>query len=206
MTEQKNNGIEIDWQPPQPRAGALGAWDKFVGPGATGAEENIQLILGGLIAIAGLALFWLGQGDGASLLQWIFVLVLAFDIGGGIVTNATSAAKRWYHRPGHGARQHLMFVAAHLVHIALVAFLFASDPVFYALTLGAALIVAALIVVFTPLYLQRPVAIGIAMLIIMLGQLAPFDIAGLNWFIPALMLKLILGHALKEAPFQPEHG
>ncbi len=206
MTEQKNDGIEIDWRPPEPRSGALGAWDKFVGPGATGAEENIQLVLGGLIAVAGLGLFWLGQGNTANWLQWVFVVVLALDIGGGIVTNSTSAAKRWYHRPGHGARQHLMFVGAHLVHIGLVAFLFAADPISYALGLGLVLMIGATIVVLIPLYLQRPMAIGIATLIIMLGQLAPFEIAGLNWFIPALMLKLILGHALKEAPFQPEHG
>ncbi len=136
-------------------------------------------------------------------MQWLFVAVLAFDIGGGIVTNSTSAAKRWYHRPGHGRLQHFGFVAAHLVHIGLMAFLFADAPIYYALALGGMLMVSTVTLLFTPLYLQRPMAVGLAMIVIMAGQLPLFELAGLNWFIPALMLKLILGHALKEAPFQP---
>jgi len=203
MADKPNNLVQISWTPPEPRAGALGGWDRFVGPGATKAEELLQLILGGAIAIGGVVLFWLAQGQTASIWQWLFVAVLAFDIGGGIVTNSTSAAKRWYHRPGHGRLQHFGFVAAHLVHIGLMAFLFADAPIAYALALGGMLMISTVLVLFSPLYLQRPMAVGLAMIVIMAGQLPLFDIAGLNWFIPALMLKLILGHALKEAPFQP---
>lgn len=199
----RSDGTFVSWKPPAPRAGAKGAWDKFVGPGATGLEENIQLVLGAAIAILGVGLFWFAQGATASIWQWLFVLVLAFDIGGGIVTNSTSAAKRWYHRAGHGKRQHFLFNATHLIHIGLMAFLFAAQPWLYGIALGGMVVVATLIVINVPLYVQRPVAVGLAMIIIMVGQLPLFDIAGLNWFIPALMLKLILGHALKEAPFQP---
>jgi len=71
------------------------------------------------------------------------------------------------------------------------------------LALGGMLMLSTVLVLFSPLYLQRPMAVGLAMVVTMAGQLPLFDIAGLNWFIPALMLKLILGHALKEAPFQP---
>lgn len=203
MADKPNNLVQISWNPPEPRAGVLGGWDRFVGPGATNAEELLQLILGGAIAIGGVVLFWLAQGQTVSIWQWLFVAVLAFDIGGGIVTNSTSAAKRWYHRPGHGRLQHLGFVAAHLVHIGLMAFLFADAPIAYALALGGMLMISTVLVLFSPLYLQRPMAVGLAMIVIMAGQLPLFDIAGLDWFIPALMLKLILGHALKEAPFQP---
>lgn len=201
--DKSNNSVQISWNPPKPRTGALGGWDRFVGPGATDAEEVLQLILGGAIAIGGVALFWLAQGQTPNIWQWLFVAVLAFDIGGGIVTNSTSAAKRWYHRPGLGRLQHFGFVAAHLVHIGLMAFLFADAPISYALALGGMLMLSTVLVLFSPLYLQRPMAVGLAMVVIMVGQLPLFEIAGLNWFIPALMLKLILGHALKEAPFQP---
>jgi len=201
--EMQPGHLTISWQPPKPREGFLGGWDKFVGPGATGAEENLQVILGGLIAVGGIALFWLAQGAAASIWQWLFVLVLALDIGGGIVTNSTSAAKRWYHRSGQGRSKHFMFVATHLIHIVLMALLFADGPLVYSLVLGGMVIVGTLVLLWTPLYLQRPLAVGLAMSVIMAGQLPLFDIAGLNWFIPALMLKLILGHALKEAPFQP---
>ena len=196
-------GMWVNWHPPKPRAGGFGAWDRFVGPGATGAEDNLQLILGGLIALGGVALFWLLRGEPTSVWQWLFVVVLAFDIGGGIVTNSTSAAKRWYHRAEYTKLKHFGFVATHLVHIALLAFLFSPNPFAYSIALGGLLVLATLILLLTPLYLQRPMAVGLAMLIILVGQLPLFDLAGLNWFIPALMLKLLLGHALKEAPFQP---
>lgn len=199
----QQSGMLVRWSPPAPRNGALGAWDKFVGPGATGLEENLQLLLGSVIALFGIALFWLGQGESASIWQWLFVVILAFDIGGGIVTNATSAAKRWYHRPGHGKRSHFIFNATHLIHIGLMAFLFAAQPLIYGLGLAGMVLLATMIVISVPLYVQRPVAMGLAMVIIMMGQLPLFQVAGLDWFIPALMLKLILGHALKEAPFQP---
>ncbi len=61
-----SNTLCVSWNPPEPRAGALGGWDRFVGPGATDAEELLQLVLGGAIAIGGVALFWLAQGQAAS--------------------------------------------------------------------------------------------------------------------------------------------
>jgi hypothetical protein len=45
----------IKWIPDEPRNGLLGAWDKFVGPGATRGEEWLQLI-GSLVLAALLAL------------------------------------------------------------------------------------------------------------------------------------------------------
>ncbi|MFZ0613588.1 MAG: hypothetical protein WAM73_15220 [Desulfobacterales bacterium] len=50
--------------------------------------------------------------------------MLAFDIVGGVTTNATSSAKRWYHRSGQTALNHMGFIALHLLHIFLVAWLF----------------------------------------------------------------------------------
>ncbi len=104
--------MNIDWEPPQARAGLVGSWDKFVGPGATNAEELLQIGFGAIIAAALIALFWLSGTAELSVWHWVFVVVLALDIGGGIVTNATSAAKRWYHRKGHGHGKHFMFVCA----------------------------------------------------------------------------------------------
>ena len=36
--------MHISWTPPPPRAGWRGLWDRFIGPGATGAELTIQLL------------------------------------------------------------------------------------------------------------------------------------------------------------------
>jgi len=203
--EAKTDGVLIEWNPPKPREGGLGSWDKFVGPGATSAEEYIQIGVGALIALGCVFIFWVERGTSASVLQWVFVVFLALDIGGGIVTNSTSAAKRWYHRQGHGMSKHMTFIGAHLIHIGLVALLFSTQPIMYAAVVSLLVLACAIIVLVAPLYLQRPIAVGLTMFIILIAQLPLFDMAGLNWFVPALMLKLILGHGLKEAPFQPEH-
>lgn len=196
--------MRIDWEPPAPRDGLSGSWDKFVGPGATNAEEVVQLGLGAVIAIALVALFWQGATPDTTIWQWAFVVVLALDIGGGIVTNATSAAKRWYHRAGHGKRQHFLFICAHMLHLGLAAWLFADNPVaFFGIAAGA-LVLGTLIILFTPLYLQRPVAFGVATLFILLSFVPLLALPNLNWLLPLLALKLLLGHLVKEAPFQPE--
>ncbi|WP_432510598.1 hypothetical protein [Kineococcus sp. SYSU DK001] len=39
---------------------------------------------------------------------------MALDLWGGAWCNNTPAAARWYHRPGQGPRQRLLFCAAHL--------------------------------------------------------------------------------------------
>ncbi|TDQ61574.1 hypothetical protein ATL17_2673 [Maritalea mobilis] len=195
----------VDWEPPAPRKGLSGSWDKFVGPGATQAEEYVQLGLGAVIAAALVFLFWQGANAAYSAWHWVFVVILALDIGGGIVTNATSAAKRWYHRKGHGKRQHFVFVCAHLLHLGLAAFLFAVNPmVFFAVAAGA-LLFGTIVILFTPLYLQRPVAFGVATLFILLSFLPMMNLPNLNWLLPLLALKLLLGHLVKEAPFQPEN-
>ncbi|MCF4099418.1 hypothetical protein [Maritalea mediterranea] len=197
--------MRIDWEPPAPRRGLSGSWDKFVGPGATNAEEIVQLGLGAVIALALIGLFWQGATADHMIWHWVFVVVLALDIGGGIVTNATSAAKRWYHRKGHGKRQHFLFVCAHLLHLGLAALLFAAQPmVFFAVAAGS-LLLGTLIILFTPLYLQRPVAFGVATLFMLLSFVPEMALPNLNWLLPLLALKLLLGHLVKEAPFQPEN-
>lgn len=194
--------MQIDWHPPRPRQGWLGRWDAFIGPGATAAEEWLQL-LGGLILAALVSLcFVLRFPFSPSLAQVIVVFLLAFDLSGGIVTNATAPAKRWYHRPSQGLRQHLTFVLPHGIHLVLVAWLFPGSPwwwfpLFYGHLVGATLLILAV-----PLYLQRPVAFLCYAWVIVLNILIGSP-PGLEWVVPLLFLKLLLSHLLKEAPFRP---
>lgn len=198
--------MRIDWQAPPPRQGWSGQWDRFVGPGASSAEEWVQLGLGSLIAVASLMIYWWSGGFDHVWWASAVIAFLALDIGGGIVTNATNAAKRWYHRPEHGRRRaHLMFIAVHGLHIGAVAFLFAANPVLYFGLVYGFVLIAALIISLVPLYLQRPVAFALVALGVVGAQWPPLVPQGLGWFIPLLLLKLLLGHLLKEAPFAPEH-
>lgn len=196
----------IQWTPPEPRSGAMGAWDKFVGPGATSAEEWLQLG-GGLLLTGMLGVLLYSQREilDWSGWQWLAVAVLIFDLTGGIITNATSAAKRWYHRAGQeGIAAHLPFVAVHGLHLLLVAALFRQmDWAFFALTYGY-LLLAAVVILKTPLYLQRPLSLTLFCGGLILGMYVLTPTAGLEWFIPFFYLKLLVSHLVKEAPFMPE--
>lgn len=167
------------------------------------AEEWLQL-LGGL-ALGALALlcFLLRFPAAPTPIQTVFVVLLALDLSGGIVTNATSTAKRWYHRTGQSVRQHLAFVLPHGIHLVLLVWLFPGFawwflPLFYGCLVGATLLLLR-----TPLYLQRPVAFICYGCVLLLNTIAE-PIPGLEWVVPFLFLKLLLSHLLKEAPFRPQ--
>jgi hypothetical protein len=137
-----------------------------------------------------------------SSLQIGVVALLAFDLSGGVITNATSAAKRWYHRQGQGLRQHLAFVLPHGVHLALLAWLFPALGWIFALLCYLYLVTATIAVLRAPLYLQRPVAL-IAYVGALLLNLVLAPPPALAWIAPLFFLKLLVAHLLTEAPFQP---
>lgn len=194
--------MRIDWHPPRPRRGWLGRWDTFVGPGATAVEEWVQL-LGGLFLTALVMLcVVLRVPTPLSTLQLALIGLLALDLSGGIVTNATAPAKRWYHRAGQQRRHHLAFVLPHGVHLALVVWLFPVGPWWWFPLFYGHLIGAAVVMLSVPLYLQRPVAFICYAWIVVLSSIVGSP-PGLEWVIPLLFLKLLLSHLLKEAPFRP---
>lgn len=192
----------INWAFPPPRKGFRGALDTFIGPGATRAElvvQGILTILGGMTVI-GLALW---SGATWSPVQMVLAGLLALDMVGGIVTNATSSAKRWYHREGQGFWRHFGFTSLHIVHIFLVAWLF-RDMDWHFLVLGSIfLLTAATLILKTPLYLQRPVALFLFAMSLPLTQYAFSPTPGLEWFLPFLFLKLLVSHLLREEPYRP---
>jgi hypothetical protein len=194
--------VNIDWEYPQPRPGFAGQVDKFMGPGTNRAEWltiGFFTFLGGVV----LPLVAYARGVDWSIGQYLVAGFLALDLSGGIVTNATAAAKRWYHRRGQSFRQHFSFTAVHVVHIALVAWLFRDlDWVFF-LVMAATLLGAAVIILRAPLYLRRPLAFGLFAFSILIGVYAVAPTVGLEWFIPFLFLKLLVSHLLREEPYRP---
>ena len=191
----------IRWQPPEPRSGLLGQWDTFIGPGATRAELLLIWLsaLGG--AVFALAYAW-RAGVQWSLWLWIIALIMAFDLFGGVVANATSTIKRWYFRPSQGFRQHITFVAYHIYPF-LVAWLFRDGDWLYGLLAYGYLLLAAVLILRTQVYLKRP----LAMLLYLVGITVPVLVLkptpGLIWFLPVLYLKLLVCNLVPEAPFRP---
>lgn len=190
------------WYYPAPRTGLAGILDQLTGPGAEKAEVVLQFAVAALAAIA--AGIWFATRGSGNIWMLVLSIFLAFDIGGGVITNATSTAKRWFHRPGRSVWSHLGFQLAHLIHIAAVSFLYGDARWMLLFILSGVLIAGSGIVLLTPLYLKRPVAFGLyAAILAVVPQLVEVP-AGLEWFIPLFYLKLILGHLLPEEPYRPE--
>ncbi len=190
--------MDSEWTPPAPRTGLAGEWDKFIGPGQTRAEAWLVLAPA-LAAGAGLAWYASAQNLGWSTVQTLVAVLLALDLMGGVTANATRAARRWYHRPGQGTRQHLGFVAVHAVQLFLVAWLFRGMDWLFFGVLYAGLMAASAWVLAMPRYIQRPAAMLFYTGFVMLGLYAFSPTPGMEWFVPVFYLKLLVAHLLSDA-------
>jgi hypothetical protein len=181
---------------PEPRSGVLGAWDRFIGPGATCAELALELIsaLGGAAAMLIYAVTALPNWNAV---QVSVATLLAFDLTGGVVTNATVSAQRWYHRAGQGFKQHFAFVAAHMAHVFIVAALFRAGEWRYALIWSGLLLIATTIVLIAPKYLRRAIALLAVCAALAISLYAFSPTPGLEWFMPVLFLKLLGSHLVE---------
>ena len=195
--------MHISWDLPAFRPGFWGVIDKFIGPGATRAEKNIQLFLPFLSSAGVVAVGFYSEFDW-SVVQYLIIALLAGDMVGGVVTNATSAAKRWVFREGEGFREHITFVAIHLVQIVIFSWVFQGLDLIWIAGVYGLLMTSSVIILKAPLYMQRPVAASLYM-VALLSSLSIFDApAHLEWFLPILFYKLLISHLLREEPYQPE--
>ena len=188
---------------PPPRPGFRGWLDRITGTEATTAELLLQFVPPLMFAIAApiyaqtLAVDW-------TYLQLGLISILGFDLLGGVLTNATSSAKRWFHREGQTWQHHLVFVSIHMLHIFLVALLFRNGDWSFLAIASSYLIGSSILILRTPLYLQRPVAFGLYGLALLGNSYLFAPTVGLEWFVPLFFLKILISHLLKEAPYRPE--
>lgn len=168
--------------------------DILIAPRATTGEilTGFGAALGGTMLALALALW-----AELPLLAVLVVGVVAFDLFGGAVVNATRSAKRWYHREGRAARHHLFFVACHvqpfLLALVIPGFSWITAGAVYAATLTAAVLVTV-----TPEPIRRPVAFTLVVLGITLITSVATIPAVIAWFTPVLLVKLLLAHLLPE--------
>lgn len=192
----------IDWHYPPPRPGFDGAIDRFIGPGTTPAELILEIIVSVGAALL-LILYALARPLDWSLIQLVVGALLALDIAGGVVTNATSSAKRWYHRAGQGAVNHLTFLTVHILHLLLFVVFFRAGDWGYVVGAYGYVMLTAAIVTFSPLYLRRPIAFTGLMGAFALNAYVLLPTPGFEWFLPAYTLKLLVAHLLREEPYRP---
>ena len=192
----------IEWSYPRPRSGWSGIMDRFIGPGATKAEIALQFVLPIAAAFAAIVLAASRSLDW-TLLQYVVAGFMALDLVGGIFTNATSSAKRWYHRDGQTARNHLGFISLHLLHLSLISWVFLDWQWEWVAATAAYLGAASVVILVVPLYLQRPVSLTTFAGSLILAQYVVTSPAGVEWFLPLFYLKLLVSHLPKEEPYRP---
>ena len=192
--------MQVDWNPPEPRAGLAGQWDRFMGPGLHPAELWL-ILLPSLAMTVGVVVYATTQNLGWTAVRFLIAALIAFDLTGGVITNATTTAKRWYHRPGQGMKEHVGFTAVHFIHPLLVAWLFrGGDWLYFAVAYGY-LMGAAVLILRTAWGRQRPLAMLFWLGGVLLSLYAFTPTPGLEWFLPFFYAKLLVSHLLKEAPF-----
>lgn len=187
----------IDWKYPEPR----NAVERFIGPGATPPEVILQLglpILFAAVLAALAATSW-----GWTPLQTVAAAVIAFDTLGGVITNATGAAKRWYHRSGQTRLSHLGFVALHAIQLAIITLLFPELSWSEFLIAYSYLLIASAVILWAPMYLQRPVSLICLAAGIGLSLYAVNLPLRLEWFLPLFYVKIFASHLPREVPYRP---
>lgn len=195
--------MKIEWKVPHARTGFLGCIDKLIGPGATKAEKNLQLYVPFIAGFSIVTYAYIAQ-LGWTTVQLVIAGLLTVDIVGGIITNATSSAKRWFHRAGQGFKQHLSFVAIHFVQLFLFSWFFLDFDRVWIAVIGGYMMLACSLIMQTPLYLQRAVALTLYSISLLIALYWASPPPGLEWFLPFFYLKLLVSHILREEPYRPE--
>lgn len=176
---------------PAPSSRLVSIFRRVSGPDATAPEAAVWLA--GTLGLTGVAAaVAVARNPGWSALQWVLAIGIAFDFGGGVVANATSAAKRSFHGPGR-TRSRALFYAAH-VHPLVLPLAFSASWTASA-ALYAGMLAAAALVELAPRAVAQPVALALvaAGLFVSCGAVWPI---GLEWFAPVYLLKLVGAYAV----------
>ncbi|MBB4934468.1 hypothetical protein F4561_005288 [Lipingzhangella halophila] len=168
---------------------------RLIGPGASNGER--VLCYGAAFAGVALSVAVAVAHGRLSALAILVIAAVALDLYGGAVVNATATAKRWWHRPGRTARHHLTFVVCHvqpfLLALVVPGFGWAAAGASYAVV-----VVSAAVVLTVPTRLRRPAAFATAVLALTAVTALTAVPAELSWFLPVLLIKLLLAHLLFE--------
>ncbi|MBM7807497.1 hypothetical protein JOD57_003334 [Geodermatophilus bullaregiensis] len=201
MSERGDVAV-VDWVVPAGRP------DWLLGTGAVRAERWSVWAAAGLAtgAVVGVAVV---QDVPWQWWQWLVVLALTVDVAGGVPANALGTAKRLYHSPAPAdlppvrrfLRSPTGFSALHL-HPFAVAALLPGASWTWALAWYLLCLAGTVLVVRAPLYLRRPLAAAVVTVALTGAPLVAAP-AGLGWFGPLLVVKLVAAHAVREEPYRP---
>ncbi|MEU6313027.1 hypothetical protein [Streptomyces sp. NPDC047014] len=196
--------LRISWEIPETPTGFAGRLERFMGPGKSRSESVVESVgLTGCAVLLAAGLWGSGAVREWSAGQVTVVALMGLDLVGGVLTNATNAAKRWYHRADPGARRaRLLFVSAHLLHLGAMGLYVLGGDLGWTAGNAVLLLGGAMAVEYAPLHLRRPVAMAALMAAVLVNLFwLPVAVA-LAWFAPLFFLKLLVCHLVPEAPLE----
>jgi hypothetical protein len=193
---------EVDWSIPK------GKPDFMFGTDASALERRLVWLSAG-VGAAVVAYDSISSDLAWSWWQWVLAVFVVVDVVGGVTANSLGSAKRLY--AGSAPRgsslgrrfvlNHVVFAAAH-VHPFVAVAVFGDGQWRWAFFWYVATLLAVVAVRRVPVYLQRPVALGVCACLVVFHDtfIGP---AGMAWLGPVLVLKLAVAHSVVEAPFRP---
>lgn len=182
--------------------------DWLTGAGATVAERTLVYVTG----VAGAALVWwtFVRPEPWSWWQALLAVVVAADLFGGAVANATNATKQQYQKPLPGGAPRWMslvhdpvaFTALHVYPLVVVA-LYPGGSWWWGLGWYAGTVAAVAVVTRgVRRDLQRPVAMAFAVVAVPIALTCPAP-PGWSWLPFVYVAKLLLAHAVHEEVYRP---
>ncbi|MBY0304966.1 MAG: hypothetical protein K2W86_07445 [Sphingomonas sp.] len=180
----------------EPATKPIGLLARIVGPAATPADTALTLAAMVLaVPLAAGAILSAGTVDW-HWWQWLLVLIVASDLGGGIVANALPSAKSWYHAPNGHDRRMLGFALLQVQLPALALIVPEAMPMLAGLLGYIWLLGGVTILLAAPHRFRLAIAFMItAVGTVLLARLLPVASA-LGWMPLALYLKILAGHVI----------
>ena len=193
MINEVTNSIQKNFAP---RQGILGIWDTIVGPEMS-STETLVCVLPTLMATIYIPCYAIIHQLQWNNIQLILSAILAFDLFGGAIVNITPTSRRWHHRSQNAWSHHFRFVLIHF-HPILITLFYGASWSFFVVAYSY-LILSAAIILFSPKYFQRAIAISLYLgsLILTSDWLPAID--GMEWFLPVYFLKLLVSYLPEEA-------
>jgi hypothetical protein len=157
-------------------------------------------VLAGVLVV----LFVPAAGPGSTT-WWRVALtaLLAADLFGGVVSNFTPATDHYY---GVRPRLRLIFLAAHVIHPALLYLAVDGDWLPWVIVGGYTVASAFAVNAVRRRAVQEPLAAALVALGILLVTAVPSVRPALAWFTPVFLVKLVLGFAVRRPEEAPERS
>jgi len=175
-----------------------------------GATKTESLLANYAAFIAPVIMYFLSwQSLSWSWVQIVVAGILLLDMVGGVITNSLSSMKRLLYS---NQDMELSFLAKLVqskyifpaIHFQMFLVPLCFDVSWgYAIFWYAFMMISIISVHALPLYLRRPVALGVVMISILIGEMIFVPPVGLEWLAPIFIIKLVFSHAVREEPYRP---